>query len=150
MVSRKGSWQSRPVSDSTLIVQQVRDVLAAEERIAFAVLFGSAARGALRASSDIDLAVRFAEDAQSQGWELGGIIAALEEALGRRVDLVDLKVTDSAVLGMEIARGVLVKGSTEEWVSLKVRAFRTWRDWGPRFRRLARAQAAFIASQVRR
>jgi len=138
------------VSDSTPIVQQARDVLAAQEGIAFAVLFGSAARGALRASSDVDLAVRFAEDARCQGWELGGIIATLEEAFGRRVDLVDLKTTSSAVLGMEIARGVLVKGSTEELVRLRVRAYRTWREFGPRFRRMARAQAAAIASQVRR
>jgi predicted nucleotidyltransferase len=138
------------VSDPTPTVQQVRDVLAAQEGIAFAVLFGSAARGALRASSDIDLAVRFVEDARGRGWELGGTIAALEEALGRRVDLVDLEATSSAVLGMEIARGVLVKGSTEELVRLRVRAYQAWRDFGPRFRRMARAQAALIASQVRR
>lgn len=138
------------MNDSTPIVQQVRDVLAAQEGIAFAVLFGSAARGALRASSDIDLAVRFSEGVGGGGWELGGIIAALEEALGRRVDLVDLETTESAVLGMEIARGVLVKGSTEELVSLRVRAYRTWREFGPRFRRMARAQAAAIARQVRR
>ena len=111
------------------------------------VLFGSAARGALRASSDIDLAVRFAGDAPGRGWELGGIIAALEEALGRRVDLVDLKTISSTVLGMEIARGVLVKGSTEELVDLRVRAYRAWRDFGPRFRRMARAQAAAIAGR---
>jgi predicted nucleotidyltransferase len=133
----------------TPIVQQVRDALAAQEGIAFAVLFGSAARGALRASSDIDLAVRFSGDAPGRGWELGGVIAALEEALGRRVDLVDLKATSSTVLGMEIARGVLVKGSTEELVRLRVRAYQAWRDFGPRFRRMARAQAAAIASQVR-
>ena len=138
------------MSDSTPTVQQVREVLAAQEGIAFAVLFGSAARGALRASSDVDLAVRFTEDGQGQGWELGGIIAALEGALGRRVDLVDLKTTSSTVLGMEIARGVLVKGSTEELVGLRVRAYKAWRDFGPRFRRMARAQAAFIAGQVRR
>jgi predicted nucleotidyltransferase len=138
------------MSDSSSIIQQVRDVLAAQPGIAFAVLFGSASRAALRASSDIDLAVRFTEDTRSQGWELGGIVAALEEALGRRVDLVDLATTGSAVLGMEIARGVLVKGSTEDLVRLRVRAYRAWRDFGPRFRRMARAQAAFIAGQVRR
>jgi predicted nucleotidyltransferase len=138
------------VSDSTPIVQQVRDALAAREGIAFAVLFGSAARGALRASSDVDLAARFAEGVRGGGWELGGIIAALEEAIGRRVDLVDLEATHSTVLGMEIARGVLVKGSTEELVRLKVCAYRAWREFGPRFWRMARAQAAVVASQVRR
>lgn len=148
MVPKEESWQSRPVSDSTPTVQQVRDALAAQAGIAFAVLFGSAARGTLRASSDVDLAVRFAEGAVGQGWELGGIIAALEETLGRRVDIVDLKATNSTVLGMEIARGVLVKGSTEELVRLRVRAYRAWRDFGPRFRRMARAQAAFIAREV--
>jgi predicted nucleotidyltransferase len=138
------------VSDSTPTVQQVRDALAAQPGIAFAVLFGSAARGALRASSDVDLAVRFAEGAVGRGWELGGMIAALEETLGRRVDVVDLEATNSVVLGMEIARGVLVKGSTEELVRLRVRAYRAWRDFGPRFRRMARAQAAVIAREVRR
>lgn len=136
--------------DLTPIVQQVRDALEAQEEIAFAVLFGSAARGALRASSDVDLAVRFAENARGRGWELGRIIAALEESLGWRVDVVDLNSTNSAVLGMEIARGVLVKGSTEELVRLRVRAYQAWRDFGPRFRRMARAHAAFIASQVQK
>ena len=124
------------------VAEQVRRALEAHPEIAFAVLFGSAAKEKLRPQSDIDLAVRFSPEARPDGWEYGGLLASLEGALKRRVDVVDLERTRSTVLRLEIAKGVLVKGNEEEMIATRARAYRDWRDFGPRFRRCVRAMAA--------
>lgn len=64
--------------------------------VVYAVLFGSAARGELRADSDIDIAVA-AEGPLSSEMRYG-IIDAISGISGRPIDLVDLKT----------ARGVLL------------------------------------------
>lgn len=117
----------------------LREVLASQPAIAFAVLFGSAATGLLRPQSDLDLAVRFAPGSKPQGWDFGGLVAALEQATRRPVDLLDLDRETSTVLRFEIAKGILMKGNQEEFVALRARAFRDWREFGPRFRRCARS-----------
>lgn len=127
------------------VIDRVRDVVATREEIAFAVVFGSAAEDRLGPTSDVDIAVRFEPGRAPEGWEFGGVVAALESAVGRRVDLVDLARVSSTVLRMEIGKGKLVKGSHDELVRFKVRAFRDWREFGPRFKRLARAMAAAVA-----
>jgi uncharacterized protein len=50
-------------------------------------LFGSAARGALRPDSDIDVAIEFADDAPKGLFELVEMQDEMAERLGRRVDL---------------------------------------------------------------
>lgn len=52
-----------------------------------AAVFGSAVRGQLRPESDIDILVRIGEDISLLGFV--GLKLDLEEALGRRVDLVE-------------------------------------------------------------
>ncbi len=64
--------------------------------VVYAVVFGSAARGELRADSDIDIAVA-AEGPLSSEMRYG-IINAISGISGRPIDLVDLKT----------ARGVLL------------------------------------------
>lgn len=51
-------------------------------------LFGSYSRGEERPDSDIDLLVRFDEDAQISLFKYASIILTLEAALGKEVDLV--------------------------------------------------------------
>jgi hypothetical protein len=50
-------------------------------------LFGSAARGEARPESDVDLLIDVREPVSP--WFPGGLIADLEELLGRRVDVVE-------------------------------------------------------------
>jgi uncharacterized protein len=52
-----------------------------------AAVFGSAVRGQLRPESDIDILVRLGEDISLLGFV--GLKLDLEQALGRRVDLVE-------------------------------------------------------------
>lgn len=51
-------------------------------------VFGSAARGEMRADSDIDLLVEFLPDAEIGLLEHAGLMLDLAELLGRKVDLV--------------------------------------------------------------
>jgi predicted nucleotidyltransferase len=55
------------------------------ERLA---MFGSAARGELRPDSDVDLLVEFRPEAEIGFIEYAGLMLALSELLGRKVDLV--------------------------------------------------------------
>jgi predicted nucleotidyltransferase len=58
-----------------------------QNHVTRAGLFGSAARGEMRADSDIDILVDLHEDASL--FELIGLKQQLEEALGRKIDLVE-------------------------------------------------------------
>jgi hypothetical protein len=49
-------------------------------------VFGSVARGEADAASDVDILVRLAPDRSL--FDLGGLLADLEDLLGRRVDVV--------------------------------------------------------------
>jgi len=51
-------------------------------------MFGSAARGELRPDSDVDLLVEFRPEAEIGFIEYAGLMLALSELLGRKVDLV--------------------------------------------------------------
>ena len=130
------------------LINRLREAVEKAPEVSFAILFGSGATGQLRPTSDVDVAVRFASGRKPEGWNWGALIAALESVAGRRVDLVDLETSTSTVLQFEIAKGVLLKGQPNELVAFKVRAFRGWREFGPRFRRCARALASHIAQQA--
>jgi hypothetical protein len=77
--------------DAPPVLKVDRDALArvcARYHVTELSLFGSAARGALRPDSDIDLLVVFAEGAVVTLFTLIDLQTELSELLGRRVDLV--------------------------------------------------------------
>lgn len=127
--------------------QKLRDALAARGDVAFAVLFGSASRGALRPSSDIDIALRPA--CPLDAWALGGLAADLSKAMSRQVDVVLLPEVRSALLLHEISKGLLLLGESEEWVELRRRAMREWRDAKPRFWRCSQASLQKFLAETR-
>ena len=57
-------------------------------RVRELLLFGSAARGEMRADSDIDLLVEFLPDAGIDLVDYAGLMLELSRLLGRKVDLV--------------------------------------------------------------
>jgi predicted nucleotidyltransferase len=119
------------------LLQKLRESLAARGDVVFAVLFGSGARGELKPSSDLDLALRL--DPSPDAWELGGLVADLMKAMGRRVDVVLLPQVRSALLRHEISKGLLLLGDRDEWIEFRQQAMREWRDFEPRFRRYTEA-----------
>jgi hypothetical protein len=81
---RRGTLQCR-LAD---MLDALRRVLAEEREIAYALLFGSGGRGALQPTSDLDVALEFRPGALRDTMALGQLVARLESATGRPVDLV--------------------------------------------------------------
>jgi predicted nucleotidyltransferase len=61
--------------------------IAAKHGVSHIRVFGSAARGESRSESDLDLLVEVT--GPTTPWFPGGLVAELEEFLGRRVDIVE-------------------------------------------------------------
>ena len=70
------------------MIDELRRVLEAEPDVAYALLFGSGGRGALRPTSDVDVAIELRAGAPRDTGAIGGLAARLESAAGRKVDLV--------------------------------------------------------------
>ena len=75
----------------------IGDALTEVPHVAFALVFGSSARGTAHAGSDIDVALGFARGRRPGAYEIGAIVSRLEEAAGRSVDIV---VLDDAPPGL--------------------------------------------------
>lgn len=70
--------------------ERLRAVIEADSRLAYALLFGSIARGTAHSTSDVDVAVGVREDIRLGTLDVGALIARLEQAVGRPVHLVVL------------------------------------------------------------
>jgi predicted nucleotidyltransferase len=108
------------------------DLLHADAAIVAAIVFGSAARGQLRADSDLDLAVLYVDGgarqaaARSPLLELGrlGVVA------GRDVHLIDLRSADSALRRSIFASGTcLFDRSNGALRNLEHRTMIEYVDW---------------------
>ena len=66
----------------------VREILLREPGLAFALVFGSRARGTHRADSDLDIAIGMPEGAHLPTAQLGALLAALESGTRCHVDIV--------------------------------------------------------------
>jgi predicted nucleotidyltransferase len=75
----------------TALADRLRAALEHEPDLAYAVLFGSAARDALRPDSDVDIAVELRPAARLDREALGALMIRLEAAAERHVDLVLLE-----------------------------------------------------------
>lgn len=115
-------------------VQALRDVLADQQAVQLAVLFGSQARDRAHSRSDVDIGLRLAPATAETRQQA---IAEIGQAVRREVDVVDL---DSAppLLRFQIARDgvVLVEREPRLWARFKARAMTDWWDWAPTTRRL--------------
>ena len=85
----------------------VRELLEADPSIAAAIVYGSGARGQLRADSDLDVAVlRTREPADSGAPSMLDELGALGNAAGRDVHLTHLESADCALRRSIFAHGV--------------------------------------------
>lgn len=94
------------MSLSEELISKLREVLEKEEKIAFAVLFGSFAEGRDTFLSDIDLAIYLSQDMELL--QLGRIVGELEKVTERRVDLLILN--DALEKSPQIVYEVLSNG----------------------------------------
>ena len=74
--------------------------LAGRYSIAYAILYGSAARGCLRRDSDVDVAVRSLRELGL--WDVVDIALRLSDAVGLRVDVRTLSPGEDPVFAFEV------------------------------------------------
>ena len=125
----------------------VRRALADVPHAAFAIVFGSVARGTFHAGSDLDIALGFSGGHRPSAQELGTIVSGLEEATGHTVDLLDL---DRAPAGLGYR---VFRDGREVWVrdrralvTRKARAILEYLDFEP----LERTFSDAVLSRTRR
>ena len=110
----------------------MRCVLASVPHAAFAIVFGSTARGTSHAGSDLDIALGFTGGYRPSVREIGVIVSSLEEATGHTVDFLDL---DRAPSGLAYR---VFRDGEEVWVrdqsalvARKARAILEYLDFEP-------------------
>jgi predicted nucleotidyltransferase len=120
--------------------ERQRLVLEQRPGVRLAYLFGSAARGTARPSSDVDVAVL-----AYPGVDLDELAAALEKASERHVDLVDLRVAPPLLLREIVRDGiVLVARDDGERAAFELRALCTYLDTG----HLRQVQHAYLRDRA--
>jgi uncharacterized protein len=114
------------------MVDALREALESERDVAYALLFGSSARGTRRTSSDADVAVELAAGAARDARALGRLIARLESATDRQVDLVLLDEAPPALAYRIFRDGhVIVERDHAALVARKARAILDYLDFKP-------------------
>jgi uncharacterized protein len=110
----------------------IRDALGGDARIAFAMLFGSAARGETTPHSDLDIAIGLEPATHLDARDLGEIVARLEHATGRTVDLVILNEAPPGVAYRAFRDGILLLERNRQLrVSLQSRVILEYLDFKP-------------------
>lgn len=110
----------------------IRDVLIKDDRITYAVLFGSAARDRMTPFSDVDVAIGLVKGVQLSLRDMGGIIIDIEAAIQKDVDLVLLDEAPPA-LAFRIFRDgrVLFENDRAARVERQARAVIDYLDFEP-------------------
>ncbi|HUP23388.1 MAG TPA: nucleotidyltransferase domain-containing protein [Thermoanaerobaculia bacterium] len=113
-------------------MEALRRVLERDPRVAYALLFGSTARGSAHADSDLDVAVGLSPGVRLDVTALGDLIATLEAATGRTVDLVLMDEAPPALAYRIFRDGeVMVERDHAALVERKVRAILEYLDFKP-------------------
>ena len=110
----------------------IRDALAADERVAFGLVFGSAARGTAVPGSDVDIAVGLMAGASLDHRALGQLVARLEAVAARDVDVVVVDRAPPALAYRIFRDGVLLlERDHAALVEAKTRAIVEYLDFQP-------------------
>lgn len=110
----------------------LHEVLADDPRIHYVLVFGSSARGTAHASSDLDIAVGLGQGTRLGALDLGDLIARLEQASGRSVDVVVVDEAPPAVAYRIFRDGRLIlEKNHRTLVEHKTRAILEYLDFRP-------------------
>ena len=113
-------------------MQALAAVIARDERIPYALVFGSHARGAAHTGSDLEVAIGLRRGASLSLHEVGMLVADLERAAGRRVDLVLLDEAPPAIAYRVFRDGVtLVDREHRALAARKAKAILEYLDFRP-------------------
>lgn len=122
---------------------RIRQILSRHGDIRLAILFGSLAAGDATPRSDLDLAVLMGIPLSTE--TKMALIGELSQAIGRPVDLVDLRVAGEPLLGQILKHGIRLFGSDADYAGLLKRHLFEEADFMPYRRRiLAERRRAWI------
>jgi predicted nucleotidyltransferase len=114
------------------VIAALRTALEKEPRVAYALLFGSEARGRSHAHSDVDVAIGVHRGERLGVRDLGALIASLESAAGQPVDVVLLDETAPGLAYRIFRDGVRVMVRDEQALKARlVRAILEYLDFKP-------------------
>jgi predicted nucleotidyltransferase len=114
------------------VLDAVRELLAADPRIAYAIAFGSVARDRAGPHSDLDVAIGLVPGAALDLLALGALTGRLTEASGRPVDVVLLDEAPPALAYRVFRDGqALVVRDAAALASRKARAILEYLDFQP-------------------
>jgi uncharacterized protein len=114
------------------MVDALREALDNEPDVVYALLFGSSARGTRGPGSDADVAVELAPGAARDARALGRLIARLESATDRQVDLVLLDEAPPPLAYRIFRDGhLIVERDHAALVARKARAILDYLDFKP-------------------
>ena len=121
---------------NSMSLQPIQNVLSERGDVRQAITFGSMAAGTARFDSDLDIAIDLG---QRMTWEQkAGLVAALAQACGRPVDVVDLRDIGEPLLGQVLRHGVRLIGSDADYAGLMRRHVFDSEDFLPYVRRMLR------------
>jgi len=123
----------------------IQQILTRHGGIRLAILFGSLAKGRATPESDLDLAVLM--DVPLSAETRITLIGELSQAMGRPVDLIDLRVSGEPILGQILKYGVRLLGNDTDYAELIKRHLFDEADFMPYRRRiLAERRRAWIGT----
>ncbi len=129
------------------MIEALKAVVEAEPHIAYAIVFGSRARGTAHSESDVDVAVGLTKGTRLTTPEMGELISRLETAAGGSVDLVILDEAAPALAYRVFREGNLVLERDHEALARrKARAILEYLDFRPVEELCARGVLAAAAS----
>ncbi|MET1159624.1 MAG: HepT-like ribonuclease domain-containing protein [Thermoprotei archaeon] len=119
------------IKDEEALIAKAREALEKRSDILFAYIFGSRATGRYRDKSDIDIAIYTEKPLRWR--EFVELALELEDSLGIRVDLVDLR-TAPLILAYEIISNgvVIIDRNREKRVEFETRILKEYLDLKPR------------------
>jgi predicted nucleotidyltransferase len=113
-------------------IEAARRVLEADARIAYALVFGSAAREDGRPARDLDLAVGLTGGTRLSVRDLGDLLSRLEKAAGKPVDLVLMQEAPPGLAYRVFAGGrVILERDRAALVERKAQAIIDYLDFKP-------------------
>jgi hypothetical protein len=114
------------------MLDALRRILGDDPRIAYALVFGSSARGSANVHSDADVALGLTRGVRLSTAELGELASQLEGAAGRPVDLVLLEDAPPGLAYRIFRDGVpIVERDRAALVERKARAILEYLDFRP-------------------
>jgi predicted nucleotidyltransferase len=139
-----------PIESQDLGLEDLMSALRAGPPLRLAIMFGSAARGAMHEASDVDIGIIPADPALSLAAELD-LQVSLERVCGRPVDLVRLDRAPTLVK-WQVARDakVLLEGAPFEASRFIASAASEYLDFEPTFTEAAERFRKRLAARVER